>query len=493
MLLLFISLYLLLNVAVGAWAARRVNTAQDYVLAGRRLPLALAASVTFATWFGSETIMGAPAKFVDKGVPAIIEEPFGSALCLFLVGLLFARPLYRLNITTFSDYFRIRFGRSAELLSALIMIPSYFSWIAAQFIAIGIVLNVVTGIDQHYGVIISATIVMIYTLLGGMWSISITDFLHNAVIVVALCIVAVPLWQELGGWEAIQARTANKPNFWQFGPTWTFDGVVEYIAAWITIGLGSLPQQDIFQRVMSAKSEKIAVKSSYIASGLYLTVAALPLFIGLAAQFLHPDLPMSTDSDRQLLIPNMVMKHGSLPLQILFFGAVVSAILSVSSGAILAPAAVFGENVVKFFRPSLSDRDLLRTIRGSVVVITVGCVWMSLAREVSIFDLVGESSAFSLVSLFIPLLAGIYWKPANRLGCLLSMGLGLGIWLVCLLLDTTSMPPMMWGLLASIIGMGIGPLIATQPLPTREGLKNSCVSHPLPVREGAGGGVNSAD
>lgn len=456
MLLLFISLYLLLNVAVGAWAARRVNTAQDYVLAGRRLPLALAASVTFATWFGSETIMGAPAKFVSGGVLAVIEEPFGSALCLFLVGMFFARPLYRLNITTFSDYFRLRFGRSAELLSALIVIPSYFSWIAAQFIAIGIVLNVVTGLDQHYGVVISAVIVMIYTLLGGMWSISITDFLHNAVIVVALLILAIPLWQDLGGWEAIQARTANRPNFWQFTPEWTFTGVMEYLAAWMTIGLGSIPQQDIFQRVMSAKSERVAVQSSFLASGFYLTVAALPLFIGLAAQFLHPDLPMATDSDRQLLIPNMVMAHGSLLLQILFFGAVTSAILSVSSGAILAPAAVFGENIVKFFRPDLGDRALLRTIRLAVVVITLGCVWMSLAREVSIFDLVGESSAFSLVSLFVPLLAGIYWKRATRLGCLLSMGLGLGVWLLCLLLDTTSMPPMMWGLVASIVGMLAG-------------------------------------
>ncbi|WP_019989448.1 sodium:solute symporter family protein [Rudanella lutea] len=459
MLLLFISLYLLLNIAVGAWAARRVHSAQDFVLAGRRLPLALAASVTFATWFGSETIMGAPAKFVEGGIPAVIEEPFGAALCLFLVGLLVARPLYRLNLTTFSDYFRIRFGRSAELLSALLVIPSYFSWIAAQFIAIGIVLKVVTGIDQAYGVVISAAIVMVYTLLGGMWSISVTDFLHNAVIVVALVIVAVPLWQELGGWEAISQRTAHQPDFWRLAPEWTFHGVVEYVAAWITIGLGSMPQQDVFQRVMSAKSESVAVRSSFIASGLYLTVAMIPLFIGLAAQFLHPDLPMATDQDRQLLIPNMVLRHGNLALQILFFGAVTSAILSVSSGAILAPAAVFGENVVKFLKPDLSDKSLLLTIRLAVFVITASCVWMSLARDVSIFDLVGESSAFSLVSLFVPLLAGIYWRRATLMGCLASMAGGLLVWVVCLLLDTQTLPPMIWGLLASITAMVVGSLV----------------------------------
>ncbi|GAB3687116.1 sodium:solute symporter family protein [Spirosoma flavus] len=452
MLLFFISLYLLSNVAVGAWAARKVTTSQDFVLAGRGLPLFLAASVTFATWFGSETIMGAPAMFVEGGLLAVIEEPFGSALCLFLVGAFFARPLYKLNITTFCDYFRIRFGRSAELLSALMVIPSYFSWIAAQLVAIGIVLSVVTDIPREYCVIGSATIVMIYTLMGGMWSISVTDFFHNLIIIVALAVLAVLLWKDVGGWEVIQQRT--QPGFFRFFPNHTTKDWLEYVAAWITIGLGSIPQQDVFQRVMSAKSEKISVRASYLASGMYLTIAMLPLFIALSAKILHPDLP----KDSQLIIPNMVMRHGSLPLQILFFGAVTSAILSVSSGAILAPSTVFGENVMKFFRPDISDKALLATIRWAVVVITVVCVLMSTTRDTNIFDLVGESSAFSLVSLFVPLAAGIYWKRANLTGCLCSMAIGFGVWLICLWQDT-SYPPIIWGLLASLAGMVAGSLL----------------------------------
>ncbi len=452
MLVFLIALYLLSNVAVGAWAARRVTTAQDFVLAGRRLPLVLAASVTFATWFGSETIMGAPAMFVEGGIPAVIEEPFGSALCLFLVGAFFARPLYRLNITTFCDYFRLRFGRSAELLSAVMVIPSYFSWIAAQLIAIGIVLSVVTDIPREYCILFSATVVMLYTLLGGMWSISITDFFHNLIIIIALSVLGVLLWNQVGGWQTIQQRTPS--GFFRFLPKATLKDWVEYLAAWFTIGLGSIPQQDIFQRVMAAKTEKIAVRASYLASGMYLTVAMLPLFIALSARMLHPNL----GKDNQLIIPNMVMQHGSLPLQVLFFGAVTSAILSVSSGAILAPAAVFGENVVKFFRPGLSDKALLKTIRWAVVVITGICVWMSTARDTNIFDLVGESSAFSLVSLFVPLTAGIYWKRANLTGCLWSMAVGLGVWLLCLWLGT-EYSPMMIGLLASTVAMVAGSLL----------------------------------
>ncbi|MGF7216673.1 Na+/proline symporter [Spirosoma lacussanchae] len=452
MLLLCIALYLLSNIGVGVWASRRVTTSQDFVLAGRRLPLVLAASVTFATWFGSETLMGAPAMFVEGGVQAVIEEPFGSALCLFLVGAFFTRPLYRMGITTFCDYFRIRFGRPAELLSAVMMIPSYFSWIAAQLIAIGIVLSVVTDVPREYCILFSALVVMVYTLLGGMWSISVTDFFHNLIIVVALAVLGVILWQEVGGWETIQQRT--RPGFFRFLPHPTLKGWVEYLAAWFTIGLGSIPQQDIFQRVMAAKTEDTSVRASYLASGLYLTIAMLPLFIALSAKILHPNLP----GDNQLIIPNMVMQHGSLPLQILFFGAVSSAILSVSSGAILAPATVFGENIVKFFRPDLSDQALLRVIRWAIVVITIICVVMSTARDTNIFDLVGESSAFSLVSLFVPLTAGIYWKRANLTGCLWSMAVGLVVWLGCIWLKT-DYSPMMWGLLASTVAMAGGSLI----------------------------------
>ncbi|HLL96723.1 MAG TPA: sodium:solute symporter family protein [Spirosoma sp.] len=452
MLLFFIGLYLLSNVAVGVWATRRVTTSQDFVLAGRRLPLVLAASVTFATWFGSETIMGAPAMFVEGGIQAVIEEPFGSALCLFLVGAFFARPLYRLRITTFCDYFRIRFGRSAELLSAGLMIPSYFSWIAAQFVAIGIVLNVVTGVSRELCILFSASVVMIYTLLGGMWSISITDFFHNLIIILALAVLAVLLWNEAGGWDTIYRQTPT--GFFRFLPRATAKDWVVYLAAWMTIGLGSIPQQDVFQRVMAAKSENTSVRASYLASVLYLTVATLPLFIALSARILHPALP----KDNQLLIPNMVMQHGSLPLQVLFFGAVTSAILSVSSGAILAPAAVFGENVVKFFRPDLSDQALLKTMRWAVVVITGCSVWMSTVRSTNIFDLVGESSAFSLVSLFVPLTAGIYWKRANLTGCLWSMSGGFITWLLCLWIDT-DYPALVWGLLASAIAMILGSLL----------------------------------
>ncbi|MCE7068130.1 sodium:solute symporter family protein [Dyadobacter sp. CY326] len=440
--------YLLANLGIGLWASKRISTTQDFVLAGRRLPLVLAASATFATWFGSETIMGAPTEFVENGLLGVIEDPFGASLCLLLVGLFFARRFYKMNIITFCDFFRIRYGRNAELLSAILIIPSYFSWIAAQLLAMGIVLKVVLGWSLVTCIIGSSFVVILYTIWGGMWSISITDFMQTIMIIVGLLIVAAVLYEKVGGFTPL--IKAAPPGFFKFYPDFTFKASVEYFAAWITIGLGSIPQQDVFQRVMSAKSASVSVKATLLSSLMYLTVALLPLFIGLCGHHLYPE----SDHDGQLIIPNMVLKHMSVPLQILFFGALVSAILSTTSSAIMAPAAVLGENIFKFFNPKMSDQQLLKIIRLGIVVITIVCIFMAL-RSDSIFDLVAESSAFSLVSLFIPLAAGLYWKATNELGCMLSMISGLIAWLGCAYI-ATEYPPLIYGLLASLTGMIIG-------------------------------------
>ncbi|GGC12923.1 sodium:solute symporter family protein [Dyadobacter sediminis] len=443
--------YLVLNLAIGLWASRKIQTTNDFVLAGRRLPLILAASATFATWFGSETIMGAPTEFLENGVLGIIEDPFGAALCLFLVGIFFARRFYSMNIITFCDFFRIRYGRYAELLSAILIIPSYFSWIAAQLLAMGIVLKIVLGWPLPGCILFSSAIVIVYTIWGGMWSISVTDFLQTIMIIAGLIIVSSVLYEKVGGFQPL--INAAPKGFFRFYPEFTFKASVEYFAAWITIGLGSIPQQDVFQRVMSAKSASVSVKATLLSSLMYLTIALLPLFIALCGHYLYP----ASRGDGQMIIPNMILQHMGLPLQIIFFGALVSAILSTTSSAIMAPAAVLGENVFKFFKPELTDKELLKIIRIGIVVITAVCILLAVTRE-SIFDLVAESSAFSLVSLFVPLAAGIYWKNSNEAGCVISMIAGLVVWLASAYLKT-DYPPLIYGLLASIAGMAAGIVI----------------------------------
>jgi len=454
MLLTFITIYLLGTILIGWFASKFVKTANDFAIAGRKMPTYVVASALFATWFGSETVMGASSEFVENGLLGVIEDPFGASLCLLLIGLFFARPLYKLNILTFSDYFSIRYDKKVEWISALFLIPSYFSWIAAQLVALAIVLQAIAGIPFVYGVLICASVVVFYTYVGGMWSVAITDTIQTAIIIIGMLILMLEMVGAIGGWGQMIARTP--PEFFRFIPkeqsvlSW-----VTYFGAWITIGWGSIPQQDVFQRVLSAKSEKVAVQGAYWSAFMYLSIACMPLVIALCGTLLYPDIKQG---DTQMTIPYLVLHHSGLGMQILFFGALLSAILSTCSGAILAPATVVGENLLKpLYGEKISDKRLLEIMRLSVIGITIISVGLSLYKA-EIYELVGESSSLSLVALFTPLVAGLYWKRASALGAILSMVGGTGTWLI-LEFYPTEIPGIIWGLLASITGMLVGSFI----------------------------------
>ena len=256
------------------------------MLAGRSLPVFLSASALFATWFGSETVFGASSEFLKGGLYSVIEDPFGAALCLVLFGIFFARKLYSMNLLTLGDFFKVRFGNRTELVASIFLAPPYVGYIAAQLVAMGLILNVVTGLEIWQGVIISACVVTFYTYIGGMWAISITDFFQSIVIVVGLLALAIILANKAGGVNAVLQEV--HPSTFRFLPKWEPKEVMLYFAAWSVLGLGSIPSQDVFQRVMSSGSQKIAVRSCFIAAGLYLTIAMLPLFISLCAKHLYP-------------------------------------------------------------------------------------------------------------------------------------------------------------------------------------------------------------
>lgn len=450
MLLLFVILYLLATILLGVWASRRVHNTTDYLLAGRQLPFPMATAVVFATWFGSETLLGASSEFAEKGVLGIIEDPFGASLCLILIGLFFARKLYRLNLLTFGDFYRDRFNRPAEIIASFFLVISYFGWIAAQLVALGIMLKLITGLSLPAGIGIGFVVVVLYTFMGGMWSVSITDFLQTIMIIFGLIFVTFSVTSQQPWSEVVHNLP---PDFFRFTPRQESGYVdwLNYFGMWITIGLGSVPQQDVFQRVMASRTEKIAVYASFFAAGLYLTVALMPLVLALYASSGRPEL---LQGDTQLLLPGLILEHSPVWIKILFFGALISAIMSTASGAILAPAAILSENLLRPFFPALSDQQLLRLSRLSVLLVAFASLGFALLRS-NIYELVSESSALSLVSLFVPLVAGLYWPGTKARAAILSMIAGMLVWLLGLYLGTL-INPMLYGLAASILGLILG-------------------------------------
>jgi SSS family transporter len=452
MLLASIIAYSVITLIIGIIASRLVKNVNDFAVAGRRLPLIISASAFFATWFGAETVLGASAEFTESGLIGVVEDPFGAALCLLLVGLFFARPLYRMNIISLGDFYRDRYGRKVEFIASIFMIISFFGWTAAQLVAFGTVLDSVSGSGTTIGILIGTAIVILYTCTGGMWAVSLTDFVQTIVIIAGMVLVAVVMVSKAGGIDEVVARTPE--GFFNFLPEGNFKSVSEYFAAWITIGLGAIASQDIFQRVMAARSEKVAVRSAWLGSVMYLTIAFIPLLIGLCAKILYPEL---LKENAQSFLPAVVMQHTGLWIQVMFFGALLSAIMSSASAGVLAPATLLGENILRPLFPSIPQHRLLLVFRLCVLFIAL-CALTLTFFERNIYEMVGESSALTLVSLFVPLTAGIYIKRSNELGALLSIGAGLVVWLVFSNIET-EFPAILAGLIASIIGMIAGMII----------------------------------
>jgi len=460
MLIGFVVLYLLMTIAIGLLAARKVHNSTDYIVAGRSLPLYVTIATVFATWFGSETVLGTSSTFLEKGIGGIISDPFGASLCLILVGLFFAKPLYRMKLLTIGDFFRLKYGRTIEVLISLAIMVSYLGWVAAQLTALGIMFHVITlnALSITAGILLGAAIVLLYTLFGGMWSVAITDFIQMVIIIIGLVIISYLLADKAGGVDVVVHHAIKAGKLNHFFPDASFPSILSFIAAWVTMGLGSIPQQDVFQRVMSAKDEKTAQRGSVIGGILYFIFAFIPIFLAYSAFIIDPELVnQGLAGDSQLILPHLILQHTAIPMQVLFFGALLSAIMSTASGALLAPSAMFAENIVRGFFPFLSDKAMLLLLRSTMVSFTGLALLYTLNSELSIFGMVENAYQVTLVGVFVPLFAGVYWEKANTTGAIGSILLGVTTWLTLTLAFPNSiMPAQLGGLIAAFVGMGLG-------------------------------------
>jgi hypothetical protein len=290
-LLSLVILYLLITIAIGLYAARRVKNTTDFAIAGRHLPLFMIVTTTFATWFGSETVLGIPAKFIDSGLGGVVEDPFGAGTCLILVGLFFAGKLYRMTLLTISDYYRERYGRLVEVACSLIIMLSYLGWVSAQVTALGLVFNILSGgaVSISMGMVIGVLSILAYTLFGGMWSVAVTDFIQMIILVLGLAVLAVFAGNMAGGAGKVIEFAASKDLF-RFWPEPSFQDMVFFLAAALTMMLGSIPQQDVFQRVMSANSVKSATRGPVIGGLAYILFAFVPMFLVASALIIMPEM-----------------------------------------------------------------------------------------------------------------------------------------------------------------------------------------------------------
>ena len=464
MLLTLVIVYLLATVAIGLYAATRVKSSADFAVAGRSLPLIMIVTTTFATWFGSETVLGISARFVQGGLNSVVEDPFGASMCLVLVGLFFAYKLYNMTLITIGDFYRKRFGPGIEIFCSIVIILSYLGWVAAQITALGLVFNLVSGgaVTTQGGMVLGTLIVLLYTVFGGMFSVAWTDFLQMTIIVIGLLAIAVMAGNQAGGADKVFAL-AQQENWFRFWPEAKAHDIVFFFAAGITMMLGSIPQQDVFQRVMSAKDADTARKGPIIGGLSYLLFAFVPMFIVASSILIMPEEAKKLlAEDPQKVLPTLIMGHMPLVAQVFFFGALISAIMSTASATLLAPSTTFTENILKHLVPHMGDKQVLRALRISLVGFSVLVLSYSMIMQgTSIYELVSSAYQVTLVGAFVPLAFGLYWKRATTQGAVMSIALGIGVWLMFFPQLTNwgeAFPGQLAGLLAALSGMVAGSL-----------------------------------
>ncbi len=463
MLLGLVIAYLLISIAIGLYGATKVHNARDYVTAGRNLPMAVVLAMVFATWFGAETVLGISATFLEEGARGLISDPLGASLCLVLFGLVFARPLYKMNLLTLGDYFRIRYNRQTELILSICIVISYLVWVSAQITALGLVFNVLSEdvISQTQGMLIGAAVVLVYTIFGGMWSVALTTFVQMIVIVIGLLLVTQNAADQAGGIAQVFAKAAAEGKF-EWLPSMDGIEILGWVAALVTMALGSIPQQDVFQRVNSSKNETVAVWGTTLGGLSYFFFAAVPLFLAYTATIIDPEMVKKfLEEDSQMILPSLIMGHMPFWLQVIFFGALISVIMSTASGTLLAPSVTFAENVLKGFAPRMNDQQFLWSLRMTVLIFTIIVTFYSIMTDESIHGMVENAYRITLAGAFVPLAAGLFWKKASNLGAGLAITAGLSVWLVLETLGIEEpVEPQLIGLIASVLGMLIGSTIS---------------------------------
>jgi SSS family solute:Na+ symporter len=463
LLIWFVSLYLLVTIGIGIFVSSRVKTTKDYAVAGRHLPLPIVTATVFATWFGAEAIFGVSSTFVKEGLNGVVADPFGSSLCLIIAGIFFSSKLYKLNIITLGDFYRARYNRTVEVLTTIAIVISYLGWVAAQIKALGLIFNLITHqfISEDMGMVIGILIVLTFTTFGGMLSVAILDFIQMIVVIGGLLYIAYAISQLTGGIVPVieSASINHKLDFFPKGNIWTW---ITFFGTWITMMLGSVPQQDVFQRVTSAKTAKVALYGSILGATIYFIFTFVPMFIAYSATLIDAEYFNGlVNTNSQHVLPMLVLNYMPLFAQVIFFGAVLSAIMSCSSATLLAPSISFAENIVKGYFPTISDKRLLKIMRITLVCFSAVVLLYALSSNLSIFGMVESAYKITLAGAFVPLVFGAFWKKANSQGALMAIIGGIGSWLFVELFigDKALIPAQLIGLGNSIIGMVAGSLL----------------------------------
>jgi len=460
--------YLLGILGVGYWGMRRSKSKSDYLVAGRRLGGFMYSGAMSAIVLGGASTVGGIGLGWEYGISgAWLVTAIG--LGILLLSAFLAKRIVKLKVYTVTEMLDLRYGGDNGLISGIVMFLYTLMLTVTSTLAYATIFHVLFGLSNVWGVIIGGTIVAVYSIMGGMWSITMTDVVQFVIKTVGMFFLLLPIalsqaLGDTGGWDGMRERLGDA-----FFSPWSIGGatIVTYI---IVYTLGLLIGQDIWQRVVTAKNARVA-KWGGLTSGVYcLLYAFAGALIGMAARVLFPE--MENRNDAFAFMAQEMLPPG---IRGIVLAAALSAMMSTASGALIASATVFSTDImpwvkrlfgVKTQEVEMQDGhvggDNLRGYR--ITIFILAAIVMFLATIVT--DVVAALTvAYNILvgGLLVAIVGGLFWKRGTRAGALWSMAVGTVVVVVSMItMGMYANEPIYFSLLAALI-VYVAVSLATKP------------------------------
>ncbi len=426
MLLVGLTCYVVLQFAIGIWISRRISSDTDFILAGRTLGPTLVAFSVFATWFGAEAIVATTGEVYKQGLSGAVVDPFAYATALVLAGVVLASILWRQGFTTFADLFERRYSTTTSKLVVLVLLPGSIFWAAAQIRAFGQVLSSSSGMSLWLAISLAAVLVGAYTMIGGLLADSVTDFLQGLIVIFGLIILTSVVGSHVGGISGALAQ--SEPE--RLGVLAAFqDKPLERFEQIAVALCGSMVAVELISRFLGARSAEVA-RAGTIAGGLlYCCVGLMPVFLGLSASVLASRDPALNAllGDAEQVVATLARYYMPTFGYVIFAGAIVSAILSNVHSSLHAPAAQVSHNVILKMQPSLDARGRLRTVRLTVLALSIVAFLLALTSD-RIKDLVEIASAFGSAGVVVVTMFALFTRIGGPISAMAAIIAGVSIW-----------------------------------------------------------------
>lgn len=420
MVLVIVVAYLLLMLFIGWTSSKKIKTNEDFMVAGRRLGPILMAGTLTATEIGGGSSLGVAEKsFTNWGLSAFwYVATMGIA---YIVLAVFAPRLRRTMVKTVPEYFRRRYSGSAGLITAIIMILPLIGLTASQFIASATIVSFMLNINYPVAVIIVAIVVTVYSIMGGLWSVTITDFVQVFLIIIGMAL-ALPFSLNLAG--GMQAVAANVPPdtfnpFKGIGIGAIISMIVMYIASF-SVG------QEAVSRYYAARDEKAAVQGSIISAILNFVYAFIPTLLGIITLALinmkKIDGDIILSQGPKYALPHLAMATMPALIVGLLFSGIISATMSSADSDLLGAGSIFGNDIYKIYiKPNATNKEVMRVTQITMLIVGIFGMLIALFNTGSIIKLLLFSFTLRAAGAFFPYVMGHYWKQASNIGAIASL------------------------------------------------------------------------